>query len=97
MRDSRGEVQLRVGLKLGRCCSDVGGSVATAAPEEEGSGRVSTIAHRGLWHPPCSGSERHHGELISTSTAQRGRVPGGAKRQRPWLFATDTVDEGCLY
>jgi hypothetical protein len=36
------------------CCSDVGGSVATTVPEEEGSGRVPTVAHRGLWHPPAA-------------------------------------------
>jgi hypothetical protein len=59
------------------CCSDVGGSVATTVPEEEGSGRVPTVAHRGLWHPPCSGSERHHAELISTSATRRGRVVSG--------------------
>jgi hypothetical protein len=81
------------------CCSDVGGSVATTVPEEEGSGRVPTVAHRGLWHPPCSGSERHHAELISTSATRRGRVVSGhlcasARRRRRWLFATGTTDAG---
>jgi hypothetical protein len=81
------------------CCSDVGGSVATTVPEEEGSGRVPTVAHRGLWHPPCSGSERHHAELISTSATRRGRVVSGhscanSRRRRRWLFATGTTDAG---
>ena len=57
------------------CCSDVGGSVATTVPEEEGSVLVASPPLRieGSDSDPCSGSERHHAELISTSATQRGR------------------------